>query len=204
MSDPTTIIVKYILYLKDKIYGLSRDRKLDQKNKLLQSPFIPPQAKRLVLEEVCVVNANGRDLNSPQNLNDSQLSDLQTSFSDLTEQINQLNDSYCETKKENNTLKYNIETLKTKNKTLSKQLQEKKDLLASSSVRNANKRERRRDEKLDKLQKSCSELENLISKHEKEKKTFQKKLNRQKSNASYYKSQCTELKKTLKEKNQDL
>ena len=142
--------------LKNKVQNLSKARKLAEKEKFLSEPFLPPQPKIVLQTEIA--RNNSQTTSRETEIQDSELSLLESSFSDLAQSIAELNTSYDEVESENLSLSLDIEELKSKNKKLKRQLHEKNQLLSSYGVRNFNKRERRKTDKIKKLEDTVSEL----------------------------------------------
>ena len=133
---------------------------MQKKGNFLSEPFLPPQPEIVVQTET--TRNNSQITSRETEIQDSELSLLESSFSDFAQSIAELNTSYDEVESENLSLSLDIEELKSKNKKLKRQLHEKNQLLSSYGVRNFNKRERRKTNKITKLEDTVSELTEKI------------------------------------------
>ena len=130
-------------------------------------------------------------------IQDSELSLLESSFSDLAQSIAELNTSYDEGQSKNLSLSLDIEELKSRNKKLKRQLHEKNQLLSREA-------ERRKTDKIKKLEYTVSELTEKIKIIETREITVEKKYTREKSKATYYKSECEKINEKLSKTSSDL
>ena len=90
-----------------------------------------------------------------------------------------------------------IEEIKSKNIKLKRQLHEKNKLLSRFGVRNFNKRERRKTNKIKKLEETVTKLTEKIKIIETREIPLEKSYNREKSKAIYYKSKCKKVNEKL-------
>ena len=175
---------------------------MQKKGNFLSEPFLPPQPEIVVQTET--TRNNSQTTSRETEIQDSELSLLESSFSDFAQSIAELNTSYDEVESENLSLSLDIEELKSKNKKLKRQLHEKNQLLSSYGVRNFNKRERRKTNKITKLEDTVSELTEKIKIVETREIAVEKKYIREKSKATYYKNKCEKINEKLNKTSSDL
>ena len=115
----------------------------------------------------------------------------------MAQSIAELNTSYDEGQSKNLSLSLDIEELKSRNKKLKRQLHEKNQLLSREA-------ERRKTDKIKKLEYTVSELTEKIKIIETREITVEKKYTREKSKATYCKNKFEKINEKLSKTSSDL
>ena len=143
--------------LRNEVQKLSKAWKLAEKENFLSEPFLPSQPKT-DFETGTATNNPKTFSRETDETEDCEHSLLESSFSDLAQSVAELNTSYDEVENENISLSLDIEETKSKNMKLKRQQHEKNKLLSHFGVRNFNEWERRKTDKIKKLEETVTEL----------------------------------------------
>ena len=95
-----------LLQIWKKVRNLSKAPKLAEKEKFLSEPFLLPQPEIVVQTEIA--RNNSQTTSRESEIQDSELSLLESWFSDLAQSIAELNTSYDEVESENLSLSLDI------------------------------------------------------------------------------------------------
>ena len=132
----------------------------------MQQIFVAPAKLKINVQEECPENYDSDNFHD-----DTKICTVEASFQALNDSVMALtttleeteNDNYL-LEKENVRLKKELNVFKNKHANLKTLIQEKNDLLAHHGARNVGKRERRKQEKIKKMENSLIELQGKLEK----------------------------------------
>ena len=192
--------------IKKKVSAFGKSKNYNEKQEFLQQIFIPPTKLKKNDQEECQENHDSDNFHD-----DTEISKLEASFQALNDSVIALTTTLEETEndkylleKENLRLERELNVFKNKHANLKILIHEKNDLLTHYGARNVGKRERRKQEKIKKMENLLLELQGKLEKADKKVSSLKKNANAEKSKTIYYKKKVLQLNSELTQASNNL